>query len=325
MKPVGYFNTPRSIFNHPLFEDEAMTKREALMWLIAAAAYEPTRVKVKSGRAFEIITLQRGQLSYSLSFLMTQWNWTSVKKVRTFLEHLEREGFIHITRGNQTDGHRDKFPPVISICNYNVYPFVRPIEESLGAPPGAIKGQSIGNQTGNQSGNQVRAQAIEFKEVLKLPSPKGAIKGQSNGQEYKEVKERKNALQGFDDWYDLYPRKQSRLKAEDAFKALSLIDLLALMERTRAFAASWAGKPEAERKYIPYPASWLNAGGYNDAELCKPGKPAAKQLTDEEWQARLDYFKESQVWPNGWGPDPGRRSCLVPAHLLIATVSKGAA
>jgi hypothetical protein len=277
MKPVGYFNTPRSIFNHPLFEEEPMTKREALMWLIAAAAYEPTRVKVKSGHSFEIITLQRGQLSHSLSFLMTQWKWKSDTKVRTFLEQLEREGFINVQRGNQTGGRLGRFPPVITICNYNVYPFVRPIMEP------AEEHQITGNERARE-------------------------------REYKEVKERKNALQGFDDWYDLYPRKQSRLKAEDAFKALSLIDLLALMERTRAFAASWAGKPEAERKYIPYPASWLNAGGYNDAQLCKPGKPAAKQLTDEEWQARLDYFKESQVWPNGWGPDPGRRSCLVPAH-----------
>jgi len=36
MKPVGYFNTPRSLFNHAMFEDEPMTKREALMWLIAS-------------------------------------------------------------------------------------------------------------------------------------------------------------------------------------------------------------------------------------------------------------------------------------------------
>ena len=32
-----------------------MTKREALMWLIASAAYEPTRVRVNNGRSLEII------------------------------------------------------------------------------------------------------------------------------------------------------------------------------------------------------------------------------------------------------------------------------
>ena len=37
----------------------------------------------------------------------------------------------------------------------------------------------------------------------------------------------------------------------------TLIALPALMEKTKAFAAIWKGKPEDEREFIPYPASWL--------------------------------------------------------------------
>ena len=130
-----------------------MTQREALMWLIASAAYEPTRVRVNNGRSWESIALQRGQLSFSRSFLMSNWKWTSEKKVRTFLERLQREGFIHMQGGHQTDGQRNKFPPVITICNYNVYPFVRPVEERCKRASGAINGPSMGHQTGHQSGH----------------------------------------------------------------------------------------------------------------------------------------------------------------------------
>ena len=331
MKPVGYFNTPRSLFNHPMFEEEPMTQREALMWLIASAAYETTRVRVNNGRSLEIITLQRGQLSFSRSFLMSNWKWTSEKKVRTFLERLQREGFIHMQGGHQTDGQRNKFPPIITICNYNVYPFVRPVEGV------ANEARGQGHQWAVKRAIKVAIKRpckyIENKEVLKLPAPKRAIKEQSNGPEEEEVKkERKSAPEGFEDWYAIYPRKKSRADAERAFTKIvpSLIALPALMEKTKAFAASWESKPEAERKFIPYPASWLNAGSYDD-EPEGGAKPAPvvrdpRSYTDADWQKRLDHLRDCETWfEDRWGPKPGEPGCLVPSHLLIAPVSRGAA
>jgi hypothetical protein len=327
MKPVGYFNVSRSVFNNPIFEEEPMTQREAWMWLIASAAYEPTRVRVNNGRSFEIINLRRGQLSFSLSFLRTAWKWTSEKKVRTFLERLQREGLIDRQRGNQTDGKRSKFPPVITVCNYNVYPFAQPIEETSKEPQGAVKGRSKGDQTGNESGNRTPLQALEIKEVLKLAAPKRAIKGQSNGQEEEEFKKESALDEGFDDWYAVYPRKKSRADAQRAFaKTTSLIALPALMEKTKAFAAGWKDKPEAERKFIPYPASWLNKGGYDDEPDVKPALTAGdpRTFSDAKWQKILTYAQENG-WSPGFGPEPGLPGCLVPSHLLIARVSRGAA
>jgi hypothetical protein len=321
MKPVGYFNTPRSLFNHAMFEEEPMTKREALMWLIASAAYEPTRVRVNNGRSWETIDLQRGQLSFSLSFLRAAWKWTSEKKVRTFLERLQREGFIHMQGGQQTGAQGRSFPPVITICNYNVYPFVRSVEGAVDEPLGAIKGPAMGRQTGHQSGHQASVQVIENKEVLRLPNPKRAGNGPANGPEEEEVKERKSAPEGFEDWYAIYPRKKSRADAERAFTKVvpSLIALPVLMEKTRSFAAIWEGKPEAERKYIPYPASWLNAAGYDDEPDVKPA-PLARDpqtFTAADWQKRLTYFQETESWAPTWGPMPGKPGCLVPRHLLM--------
>ena len=90
--------------------------------------------------------------------------------------------------------------------------------------------------------------------------------GRQTGTKKKKLKKERALREGFEDWYAIYPRKKSRADAERAFtKAVpSLIALPALMEKTRAFAASWESKPEAERKFIPYPASWLNAGSYDD-------------------------------------------------------------
>ena len=230
--------------------------------------------------------------------------------------------------GQQTGTQGRNFPPVITICNYNVYPFVRPVEGAANEPLGAIKGPAMGQQTGHQSGHQTSLQVIETKDVLKLPAPKRASKGPANGPEEEEVKERKSAPEGFEDWYAIYPRKKSRADAERAFNKIvpTLIALPALMEKTRAFAASWESKPEAERKFIPYPASWLNAASYDDEPEggARPAPVARdpRSYTDADWQKRLDHLRDCETWFRTWGPRPGEPGCLVPSHLLVAAVSK---
>jgi hypothetical protein len=155
----------------------------------------------------------------------------------------------------------------------------------------------------------------------------------TNKKQLKQL-ERKNALQGFDDWYSIYLRKKSRKDAEKAFAKVvgsSLIALPALMEKTRVFAASWKDKPAAERKFIPYPASWLNAGGYHDEPDGGDGAEPApvvrdpRSFTDADWQKRLTYLQDSETWLDAWGSKPGEPGCLVPSRLLIAPASKGVA
>lgn len=66
-------------------------------------------------------------------------------------------------------------------------------------------------------------------------------------------------------YYRAYPRKMEPLKARRAFeKAVkSGADPREIIEGARRFAAATAAK---EVTYIPYPASWLNAGGWMSAE-----------------------------------------------------------
>jgi hypothetical protein len=97
MKSTGHINVARSIFDHPMFEDgKPLSQREAWLWLISNAAWRPMQIMVRNGRTSEMLNLDRGQLSFSRSFLRKAWRWTSEKKVRTFLGRLERECMVDL-------------------------------------------------------------------------------------------------------------------------------------------------------------------------------------------------------------------------------------
>lgn len=72
--------------------------------------------------------------------------------------------------------------------------------------------------------------------------------------------------EAFEEFYKhAYPRKMEPLKARRAFeKAVKNgADPRDIIEGARRFAAATATK---DKTYIPYPASWLNAGGWMSAE-----------------------------------------------------------
>ncbi len=288
MKSAGHINVARSIFDHPMFDDgKPLSDREAWLWLISNAAWRPMQIMVRNGRASEMLNLDRGQLSFSRSFLQKAWRWTSEKRVRTFLNRLDKGNMVDLLTGRlQT--------VILSVITM----FFR-----MAAPP---RGQQTGRQWASKGPEEENI--INIKSKNALPSPD---------------------LEGFQEWYAIYPKKKSPQAARRAFAKVTgtgLIALPALMEKTRAFAASWADKPKQERQFIPYPASWLNAGGYDD-EPDGGGEPAPvvrdpRSFTDAEWIRRLEHQRSGKEWQtNRWGPSPGAPGCLVPSHLILSTVS----
>jgi hypothetical protein len=196
---------------------------------------------------------------------------------------------------------------VISICNYEVY-------QHGGTAKGPANGQAKGQQRASNGPEEENIISIRNNRGLPPGSPAG-----------------------FDDWYSVYPKKKQPQAAKRAFaKAIGsgAITLDALMAKTKAFAVAtnWAALSKRDRQFIPYPASWLNAGGYNDEPEGDGGEPAPaardpRSFTDGDWQKRLTYFQESQTWLEAWGSKPGAPGCLVPSHLIVTPVStsKGAA
>jgi hypothetical protein len=82
----------------------------------------------------------------------------------------------------------------------------------------------------------------------------------------------------FAEWYRQYPRRIGKLKAEKAYIAIiskkkaTPEELLAGAVR---FAAERAGQDD---KYTPYPASWLNAGRWQDEPQPKFRDPILASL-----------------------------------------------
>ena len=288
---TGTINVARSIFDHPMFDDgRPLSPREAWLWLISNAAWRPLQVMVRNGRSQQLIRLERGQLTYSRAFLRKAWSWKSDKSVRTSLAKLRQEQMIDLQTG--------QLQTVISICNYRIFQF-----------GGTLTGPANGPLEGQQrAGNGPEEESIiNIKKKKMLPAP---------------------VPEGFEDWYSVYPRKKQRQDAIKAFARLmrsDTISLESLIAKTKAFAASWDNRPKQDRQFIPYPASWLNKGGFGDDPEAG-GEPAPapidpRSFTDEKWKRVLEYFESAETWLNAWGPKPGAPGCLVPSHLIVTPVS----
>lgn len=100
----------------------------------------------------------------------------------------------------------------------------------------------------------------------------------------------------FDNWYENYPRKEAKLAAHRAYlRAIKsgvahqkLVDGLARFNE-------YIVKRGTERKYIPLPATWINAGRYDDVyEEQSPCLPMQKVIY---WQEK--YRRDPTLVPAG--------------------------
>jgi len=67
----------------------------------------------------------------------------------------------------------------------------------------------------------------------------------------------------FNTFYDLYPRKMARKDAEKAWRSMTTDEQGKALEALPNHLKYWKVK-ETAKDYIPYPASWLRAGRYDD-------------------------------------------------------------
>jgi hypothetical protein len=111
MSDWGVFAVARDIWDHPLFQGEAFTRREAWMWLVSAAAWKPIRVAHRSG----IAHIERGEFCFSIRFLSGKWQWL-IGRVERFLNLLEKHDMIR-------DTSRDA-SKIYLINNYNKFQIV---------------------------------------------------------------------------------------------------------------------------------------------------------------------------------------------------------
>jgi hypothetical protein len=293
MSERGYITIARGILDHPVVgARKPYSRLEAWQWLLLEAAWKPHRVPISYGRTRAVVSLDRGQLSYSLRFMASKWGW-SVKPVTTFLNGLETDQMI----ATQTDTGQT----LITICNYNAYQLLAHSEET---------------QTDTQTETQRKRKGNKEE------------KGNKGIEDNTHSRARADEPGGFAEWYGAYPRKKQRKAAARAYQRIvpREITRAELLARTVAFANA----PRESLQYVPYPASWLNSGEYLDPLPDKPTSPDGRQnaiepptrdpktFTEAEWRERLADYRGGQSWPDlYWGPAPGSPGCLVPAKLII--------
>lgn len=108
----GRYSMQRGWMEHPIFKDEPFTEREAWVWLIEKASFQPHEMRDR--KSSRMIKVNRGQLVTAYRVLARTFGW-SVNRVRNYITLLKTEHMI--------DTHTDTHYTVITICNYNQYQF----------------------------------------------------------------------------------------------------------------------------------------------------------------------------------------------------------
>lgn len=120
---------------------------------------------------------------------------------------------------------------------------------------------------------------------------------------------------GFTEWWPHYPKKVKKLDAEKAYRAALKLGVTPeeLLQGLQRQKAAWKAKG-TEPQYIPYPATWLRAGSWED-EFDTPAlgqtelaiNPATgKTVTKEDfWYACKDHGIDPAPYVNFWKPSMG--------------------
>lgn len=146
---TGFITLHRGWRDNPIFNDREFSRGDAWIWLIENACWKPTRVRIKG----DTVTLDRGELSYSVRYIADAWGW-SKSRVDRFFDALRDEGMIETRSKNGTtaDHKAGQGQSIISICNYGKYQDIDSDErDNSGTETGTTAGQQRDNSGTNKN------------------------------------------------------------------------------------------------------------------------------------------------------------------------------
>lgn len=160
----GYVAMSRNWQDHDIFAGDEYSRRDAWAWLIANAAWRPTKVRVKGSS----VDLQRGELCFAQRFLAEKWGWSKSKTDR-FIAVLRAEGMISTrSKIGATAGHQaGQGQSIITVCNYDAFQTNNKqergnAETEIGATAGQQRGKEEPSKPLNQEEKKVTAGAAAF-------------------------------------------------------------------------------------------------------------------------------------------------------------------
>lgn len=140
-----------------------MSMREAWFWMLAQAAWKPTKIRASHG----LVELQRGQFSHSLRHMAKTFGW-SVNRVRRVLDRYSDEHMLVL----ETDTATNTAQCIVTICNYDKYQGGETATDTASTtqsdtPPGTQTSTIKKQETNNQSSNEdTKPRAPTAKSIL---------------------------------------------------------------------------------------------------------------------------------------------------------------
>lgn len=105
---------------------------------------------------------------------------------------------------------------------------------------------------------------------------------------------------GFDRFWDAYPRKVGKPKAKNAFaQASKTTDPETIIEGAEAYRDD----PNRQKEFTAHPTTWLNREGWNDDPLPERTSSAPRSFAQQESDSTMTMLQEfaSQPWALGAG------------------------
>lgn len=233
---TGWIKLHRRIAECQYWLEDPFTRGQAWVDMLLKANHQPGFVRVQGMR----IDISRGELGISEVSLSERWKW-SRGKVRRFLDELQHDGMIF----KKTHEKQDRRKSIITIVNYDKY-----------------QNLNTANDTGD---GQAAVQASVLASVLATIQEQE----EKNGNIFSCAKTQKKSVNSgkkFDGFWEIYPKKKSKVDAQKAWKQIGGDSKFeAIMDGLRSALHDTQWLQEGGR-FIPYPASWLRAGGYLDEQ-----------------------------------------------------------
>jgi len=274
----GWVSIYRRIRRHWIWNAEKFDRAHAWIDLLLRANHADRKVVWRG----ELIEVKRGQLISSITKLAQQWKWGR-KRVRNFLELLEKEGMIRYSKG-------DSRKLTLTISNYEHYqkqdaPEGTANRSPEGTPEGAPEGapdcpQTIINKNNLNNLNNEGRQP-DSPESLCPPRKSG------KGEQSKAVEDETAYIKRVNAFFsDLDPEFQKQLKA-----AYPGIDLNHELQRMKVWLISNTNR--RKKNLNRFIANWLN-----HSEERRDAKSDARQTrpsngSTAERRAKLDALAEN--------------------------------
>lgn len=276
MLEQGYIKLYRSLLRWEWYDD-ANTFR-VFVHLLLTVNHEPQK--------WHGITIDRGQRLASFSKIAGELR-LSVQNIRTSIDHLKSTG--EVTCRSQ-GGHS-----IFTVVNYNLF-------QQLTSQPTNSQQSPNKALTNDQQQRKNDKNIEKEKNILPPKSPQGEgqaedLTVETAGGAAEAAIRPKTPVQGFEEFWKSFPKKASKGSALKAWNKLRpgkelREKIMAAIERAKK-SEQWNRE---NGRFIPYPATWLHAQGWED-EL-EPQNKAKAQTT-----YNIEAFEKSGAFDDlDWRP-----------------------